>query len=122
MSKIKQVFEYTIDRLLPMGMIVRYLPYMMVFKTTHWCWYNCPHCCESAGKNRPTEFIPANVIKYYTDAARSDGQFAKEIVLTGGEIMAAYKFDMENYVPELANYIVDRGISLDIKTKWRMGS
>lgn len=99
-----------------MGMIVRDLPYVMVFKTTHWCWYNCPHCCESAGKNRPAEFIPADVIKYYTDAAKSDDQFAKEIVLTGGEIMASYKFDMPYYVPELTNYIVDRGIGLDIKT------
>ena len=116
MSKIKQVFEYAIDRILPMGMIVRDLPYVMVFKTTHWCWYNCPHCCESAGKNRPAEFIPADVIKYYTDAAKSDDQFAKEIVLTGGEIMASYKFDMPYYVPELTNYIVDRGIGLDIKT------
>lgn len=116
MSKIKQVFEYAIDRILPMGMIVRDLPYVMVFKTTHWCWYNCPHCCESAGKNRPAEFIPADVIKYYTDAAKSDPKFTKEMVLTGGEIMASYKFDMKNYVPELANYITERGISLDIKT------
>lgn len=116
MSKIKQVFEYAIDRLLPVGVVVRNLPYVMIFKTTHWCWYNCPHCCESAGKNRPAEFIPADVIKYYTDAATSDPKFAKEMVLTGGEIMASYKFDMKNYVPELANYITERGIRLDIKT------
>ncbi len=116
MSKIKQVFEYAIDRLLPVGVVVRNLPYVMIFKTTHWCWYNCPHCCESAGKNRPAEFIPADVIKYYTDAATSDPKFTKEKVLTGGEIMASYKFDMKNYVPELANYITERGIRLDIKT------
>ena len=116
MSKIKQVFEYAIDRLLPVGVVVRNLPYVMIFKTTHWCWYNCPHCCESAGKNRPAEFIPADVIKYYTDAATSDPKFTKEMVLTGGEIMASYKFDMKNYVPELANYITERGIRLDIKT------
>ena len=116
MSKINQVFEYAIDRLLPVGVVVRNLPYVMIFKTTHWCWYNCPHCCESAGKNRPAEFIPADVIKYYTDAATSDPKFTKEMVLTGGEIMASYKFDMKNYVPELANYITERGIRLDIKT------
>ncbi|MBE6460121.1 MAG: radical SAM protein [Alphaproteobacteria bacterium] len=116
MSKIKQVFEYAIDRLLPVGVVVRNLPYVMIFKTTHWCWYNCPHCCESAGKNRPAEFIPVDVIKYYTDAATSDPKFTKEMVLTGGEIMASYKFDMKNYVPELANYITERGIRLDIKT------
>lgn len=116
MLKIKQFFEYTIDRLLPAGVLVRNLPYVMIFKTTHWCWYNCPHCCESAGKNRPAEFIPADVIKYYTDAAKSDPKFTKEMVLTGGEIMASYKFNMENYVPELADYIAGRGIRMDIKT------
>lgn len=116
MSKINQVFDYAIDRLLPVGRIVRELPYVMIFKTTHWCWYNCAHCCESAGKDRPAEFIPADVIKYYTDAAKSDPKFTKEIVLTGGEIMASYKFNMENYVPELANYIAGRGIRMDIKT------
>ncbi|MBP3316563.1 MAG: radical SAM protein [Alphaproteobacteria bacterium] len=116
MSKINQVFDYVIDRLLPVGRVVRELPYVMIFKTTHWCWYNCAHCCESAGKDRPAEFIPADVIKYYTDAAKSDPKFTKEIVLTGGEIMASYKFNMENYVPELANYIAGRGIRMDIKT------
>lgn len=116
MSKINQVFDYAIDRLLPVGRIMRQLPYVMIFKTTHWCWYNCAHCCESAGKDRPAEFIPADVIKYYTDAAKSDPKFTKEIVLTGGEIMASYKFNMENYVPELANYIAGRGIRMDIKT------
>lgn len=116
MSKINQVFDYAIDRLLPVGRVVRELPYVMIFKTTHWCWYNCAHCCESAGKDRPAEFIPAGVIKYYTDAAKSDPKFTKEIVLTGGEIMASYKFDMENYVLELANYIAGRGIRMDIKT------
>ena len=116
MSKINQVFDYAIDRLLPVGRVVRELPYVMIFKTTHWCWYNCAHCCESAGKDRPAEFIPADVIKYYTDAAKSDPKFTKEIVLTGGEIMASYKFDMENYVLELANYIAGRGIRMDIKT------
>lgn len=116
MSKIKQVFEYAIDRLLPVGKLVRELPYVMVFKTTHWCWYNCAHCCEAAGKDRPAEFIPTDVIKYYTDAANSDPKFGKEIVLTGGEIMASYKFDMPYYVPDLINYISERGIGLDIKT------
>ena len=116
MSKIKQFFEYAIDRLLPAGRVVRELPYIMIFKTTHWCWYNCAHCCESAGKDRPAEFIPTDIIKYYTDAAKSDPKFGKEIVLTGGEIMASYKFDMPYYVPDLINYITQRGISLDIKT------
>lgn len=116
MSKIKQIFEYTIDRIFPVGVVVRDLPYVMIFKTTHWCWYNCPHCCESAGKNQPAEFIPADVIKFYTDAARADPKFTKEIVLTGGEIMASYKFDIENYVPDLMNYIAGHGIRLDIKT------
>lgn len=116
MSKIKQFFEYAIDRLLPVGVVVRDFRYVMIFKTTHWCWYNCAHCCESAGKNRPAEFIPADVIKFYTDSAKSDPKFTDEIVLTGGEIMASYKFDMPHYVPDLANYIAERGIRLDIKT------
>lgn len=116
MSKIKQFFDYAIDQLLPVGVVARNLPYVIIFKTTHWCWYNCPHCCESAGKNRSAEFIPADVIKFYTDAAKTDPKFTNDIVLTGGEIMASYKFDMPNYVTDLTNYIAERGIGLDIKT------
>ena len=104
------------DNLLPIGSYVRLLPYDLVFKSTHWCWYNCAHCCESAGKNRDKTFIPEHVIKYYIDAAKEDPQFTNEIIITGGELMSAYNLMSPAYVPNLINYALDKKTSLDIKT------
>ena len=116
MSKIENVFNNISDRFLPIGGFVRNLKYAMVFKTTHWCWYNCPHCCESAGPDRPREFIPEIIIKYYVNQANNDPRFDKSVVLTGGEIMASYKFGPKNYVPNIMKHIMDSGARLDIKT------
>ena len=116
MSKLNDFYQNTLDNILPIGSYVRLLPYDLVFKATHWCWYNCPHCCESAGKNRDKTFIPESVIKYYIDAAKQDPQFTNEVVITGGELMSAYNLMSPEYVPNLVNYILDKKISLDIKT------
>ena len=107
MSKIENVFNNISDRFLPIGGFVRNLKYAMVFKTTHWCWYKCPHCCESAGPDRPREFMPENIIKHYINQANNDPRFNKSVVLTGGEIMASYKFGPENYVPNIMKHIMD---------------
>lgn len=116
MSKINKFIQSTIDRILPIGSYVRFVPYDLVFKSTHYCWYNCAHCCESAGKNRDKTFIPESVIKYYIDSAQNDPKFTNEVVITGGELMSAYSIKNPSYVPNLVNYITDRNISLDIKT------
>ncbi len=116
MKKIKDFYQRTIDRVLPIGGIVRNWPYDLVFKSTHWCWYNCAHCCESSGKNRDKTFIPEYVIKHYIDTAQYDPKFTNEVVITGGELMSAYNLENPGYVPNLVNYITDRNISLDIKT------
>ncbi|MBR4891620.1 MAG: radical SAM protein [Alphaproteobacteria bacterium] len=116
MSIIQNSFNNFADNILPVGGFVRRLPYIIVFKATHWCWYNCPHCCENAGPHRPREFMPEQVIKYYTDQANQDPQFSKSIVLTGGEIMSAYKFGPKDYVPNIMKHIMDKNIGLDIKT------
>lgn len=116
MSKIKDFYECTIDKILPIGSYVRLLPYDLVFKSTHWCWYNCPHCCESAGKNRDKTFIPEYVIRYYIDAAKQDPLFTNEVIITGGELMSAYNLMSPAYVPNLVNYALAQKTSLDIKT------
>lgn len=116
MSKIQNFFNDTVDKILPIGGYVRKFKYAVIFKTTHWCWYNCPHCCENAGAHRPREMMPEDVIKYYVDQAAKDPLFCKDIVLTGGEIMASYKFGPENYVPNIMRHIIDSGAGVDIKT------
>ena len=116
MTQNKNIFNNITDYFLPIGGYVRNLKYVMVFKTTHWCWYNCPHCCENAGPHSPREFMPENIIKYYVNQANKDPRFDKSVVLTGGEIMASYKFGPQNYVSNIMKHIMDSGIGLDIKT------
>ena len=103
-------------RLFPVGHIVDSLPYAIVFKTTHWCWNNCPHCCESAGADMPKKFIPYDTIENYVIQAKNDPKFDKNIVLTGGEITSAYMHHSPDYVPKLLNMALDNKCMVDIKT------
>ena len=116
MSKIINFLRKNTDRIFPVSELVRNIPYILVFKSTHWCWYNCPHCCESSGTNRDKTFIPESVIKYYIDSAIQDAKFDNDVVITGGELMSAYEHFDVDYVPNLINYITDKNLSLDIKT------
>lgn len=104
------------DRHFPMGNILRHTQYVLVFKTTNYCWYRCPHCCECSGPNNPRTFIPARTICSYLDQAHADPSFSNNVVFTGGEIMSAYRFGPADYVPTLLNHSLDLGIGTDIKT------
>lgn len=104
------------DRHFPMGNILRHTKYVLVFKTTNYCWYRCPHCCECSGPKNPRTFIPARTICSYLDQAHSDQSFSNTVVFTGGEIMSAYRFGPADYVPTLLNHSLDLGIGTDIKT------
>lgn len=99
-----------------MHSIFQQLPYILVFKTTNWCWNNCAHCCESAGPNMPKKFIPESVITNYIDQAVMDKNFSRSIVFTGGEITAAYKFVGRDYMKNIINHALNAGCSVDIKT------
>lgn len=101
---------------LQVGEIVRSMPYVLVFKTTNYCWYKCPHCCESSGPDQPKVYMPADVIEGYLAQAKADPLFGNEVVFTGGEIMSAYRFGPENYVPWLLNSALNKQIGVDIKT------
>jgi len=92
------------------------LRYALIFKTTHWCWNNCAHCCESSGSHMPKTFIPESVIKGYIDQAVNDKQFCREIVFTGGEITSSYKFADRNYMLNIINYALNKKCTVDIKT------
>ena len=96
--------------------ILQQMPYVLVFKTTHWCWNNCAHCCESAGSSMPKNFIPEQVINGYVDQAVQDKNFSREIVFTGGEITSAYKFAGEDYISNIINHALNAKCSVDIKT------
>ncbi len=105
-----------IDKILPIGGIVRDFPYVLVFKTTNWCWYKCPHCCENAGPDNSRAFIPIGIIKGYISQAMQDVKFNNSVIFTGGEIMAAYAFGATDYVPELLKFCLNHNIGTDIKT------
>lgn len=91
-------------------------PFVLIFKTTNWCWNRCAHCCESSGPDQPKNFIPASIINGYMAQAAKDANFSGHVVFTGGEIMAAYKFAGEDYVPNILNYALDKKLNVDIKT------
>lgn len=105
-----------VDKKLPVGGIIRRLPYVLVFKTTNYCWYNCPHCCENSGPDQPKYYIPMPVIKSYISQALIDPNFSKNVVFTGGEIMSSYRFGDKNYVPELLSFCQNNGVGVNIKT------
>lgn len=105
-----------VDKLLPVGGFVRRLPYVLVFKTTNYCWYNCLHCCENSGPDQAKYYIPAPVIKSYISQALTDPTFSKNVVFTGGEIMSSYRFGDKNYVPELLTFCQKNGVGVNIKT------
>lgn len=116
MSMINDFYEDTMDKICFSREYVRKLPYIMGFKTTHWCWYSCAHCLESCGPNMPKEYIPADVIKGYINQAIKDPKFGKELIFTGGEIFSAYYNHDTKYVKELLDCGLSHGCGVDIKT------
>lgn len=111
-----QKYVQFMDNHFPVGYILRHSPYILVFKTTNYCWYQCPHCCENSGPKNPRNFIPMETICDYLNQASNDPWFSREVVFTGGEIMSAYRFGPTDYVPQLLNHSLDLGLSTDIKT------
>ncbi len=105
-----------IDKFLPIGKIIRELPYIMVFKTTNYCWYQCPHCCESCSPKQDHKFISLDVIYTYLSQAVQDQLFSGHVVFTGGEIMSSYLFGDPKYVPTILKWCLSAKISTDIKT------
>ena len=96
--------------------VFQQLPYVLVFKTTNWCWNNCAHCCENSGSHMPKSFISESVIKEYIDQACQDKKFGREIVFTGGEITSSYKFAGEDYIKNILNHALNAKCGVDIKT------
>lgn len=105
-----------IDKFLPVGKIIREAPYIMGFKTTNYCWYQCPHCCESSCPKNGRKFISLDVIYSYLNQAVQDPQFSGHVVFTGGEIMSSYLFGDPKYVPTILKWCLSANLSTDIKT------
>lgn len=116
LTKILINYFNWIDNVLPVGGMVRRHPYVMVFKTTNWCWCKCDHCCENSGPDQPKNYIPAQTIKDYLAQGLKDSYFSREVVFTGGEIISAYKFGDADYVPDLLMFCNKNNIGADIKT------
>lgn len=96
--------------------LVKYAPYYLIFKTTHYCWYKCPHCCEKAGPDQEKTYIPQEIIFEILNQANRDPLFINEVVFTGGEIFSSYKFGDKKYIPNLLNFAIQNNIGVDIKT------
>ena len=96
--------------------IVAFAPYALIFKTTNYCWYKCPHCCEKAGPDQEKDYIPENIICEYINQALKDKRFDKNIVFTGGEVFSAYRFHDTQYVPNILKHALRNDIGTDIKT------
>ena len=117
MTSLIQNVRQQIAGALPVTRALQELPFLLVFKTTNYCWYECPHCCENSGPHQPRTFIPAFVIRgYVAEAERLGPAFANKVVLTGGEIMSAYRFGPENYVPDVLRAALGTNVGVDIKT------
>ncbi len=96
--------------------LVKHAPYYLIFKTTHYCWYKCPHCCEKAGPDQEKTYIPQETIFEILNQAKQDPLFINEVVFTGGEIFSSYKFGDKKYIPNLLNFAIQNNIGVDIKT------
>ena len=96
--------------------LAKYAQYYLIFKTTHYCWFKCPHCCESAGPNHEKTYIPQETIFEILTQAKQDPQFINEVVFTGGEIFSSYKFGDKQYISNLLNFAAKNDIGADIKT------
>ena len=112
----KKIYNAVNDFYFPISGFVRKLPYVLVFKTTNYCWNNCPHCCERSGTNAPKVYMPADTIKSFISQAKQDPLFSGSVVFTGGEIFTAYRFYDKHYVPDLLNYALSNDCGVDIKT------
>lgn len=105
-----------IDKLLPIGGIIRRLPYIVIFKATNYCWFRCAHCCESAGPDQPRKYMPLDIIYTYMTEAIKDPLYSGHAVFTGGEIMSSYRFGDPKYVPTILKWCLGANVSTDIKT------
>lgn len=111
-EKFIQLFGYTAN----FASAVRDFPYCLIFKTTNYCWYKCPHCCENSGPHNKKTYISDETICNYLTQAINDPKFDRNVVFTGGEIFSAYRFYDTQYVPNLLKFSLHNGVGTDIKT------
>lgn len=96
--------------------VISHAKYYLIFKTTNYCWFKCPHCCENAGPENPKTYLPKEIIMDYLTQANQDKRFVKHVVFTGGEIFSSYKFGDKRYIPDLLTFAAQNDIISDIKT------
>lgn len=116
MMKILESFEEDTRLAGTIRYLVKYAPYVLIFKTTNYCWYKCAHCCEKAGPDNEKTYIPQETIIDILKQAKQDEKFTNDVVFTGGEIFSAYKFGDKQYIPNIINFAMKNKIRVDIKT------
>lgn len=116
MMKILESFEEDTRLAGTVRYLVKHAPYILVFKTTNYCWYKCAHCCEKAGPDNEKTYIPQETIIDILKQAKQDEKFINDVVFTGGEIFSAYKFGDKQYIPNIINFAIKNNIGVDIKT------
>lgn len=94
----------------------------LALKITNWCDMGCAHCCERSGKVYMPNFMPIDYVYRYI--AQFKGIAApkfEELVFTGGEPLAAYKYESCKYISECLDIALKNGFAPFIKTNGMWG-
>lgn len=93
------------------------------FKITNWCDLKCRHCCECSCQKEPLNLLPLEKIERY--AYESVCLPIKPIELVsigGGEVMAPYIHNQENYIPNVLDIVYKNGFVPTLKTNGVWGN
>lgn len=89
----------------------------LAFKITNWCNLNCAHCIERSSCKEPFDLLPLpkmhKIIKEFKNLDVNQSDF---VVITGGESMAPYYNNQQNYIKQALRYIYKAGYVPVIKT------
>ena len=89
----------------------------LAFKITNWCNLNCAHCIERSSCKEPFDLLLLpkmhKIIKEFKNLDVNQSDF---VVITGGESMAPYYNNQQNYIKQALRYIYKAGYVPTIKT------
>jgi organic radical activating enzyme len=93
------------------------------FKITNWCDLNCKHCCECSAPTQPLKLFPLEKVeKYMSETASMNTKPNELISIGGGEVMAPYIHNQENYIPNVLDIVYKNGFVPTLKTNGVWGN
>ena len=92
-------------------------------KNTNWCNLKCAHCCECSGPHIAPNIMPlSDVEKYVGEFCELQVPKWEHLVFTGGETMAPYFHNQQEYIPECLNIAVRHNMVPFVKTNGIWGA